>query len=179
MFKLAYSMGSLAALIKLGATQVMQALTPAQKAMMERMTGFGAPAAQLPPTLKQTQQAWRQFSQSQIPELIAASEQYELPGSRRYNPEGLRRSALQRQKLDKWLQAKGPQILNPESIVGRTLPSPPPVPSAGTGVGTVAEPLASTAQRARTGRAATRVAPEATGKGMQFAKTLLRRFAHV
>jgi hypothetical protein len=179
MFKLAYSLGSVAALIKLGATQLMQALTPAQKAHMERLTEFGATPAQLPPTLARSQQEWRRFSQTQVPELIGASEDY-LTSKGKLDPEGMRRSALQRQKLDKWIQAKGPQIMNPEAAATRA-----PVPGTGTAAGTVAEPLASSGQAARraanvgTADTALHIVSRKPRPGMQFAKTLLRRFAHV
>jgi hypothetical protein len=152
---------------------------PAQE-HMRQLSEFGTPAPQLPPTLKQTQQRWRTFSQSELPELIGASEDYLTSGGK-LNPEGVRRSLAQQQKLDAWIAQKGRQIINPEAIVGRTSPASAPV-AAATSAGTIAEPLASAAQKARAGQAATQVAraaPEATSKGMQFAKTLLRRFAHV
>jgi hypothetical protein len=109
MFKLAYSLGCYEALMKLGATVLRPELAPAQKAYMERLTGFGAPASQTPPTLMPTQKEWQRFSQNQIPELIGASENYQM-SSGALNPEGLQRARQRRQLLDKWIGGKGQQI---------------------------------------------------------------------
>ena len=180
MFKLAYSLGSLAALIKLGATQLMQALTPAQRAQMEQITGFGATPAQLPPSLARTQQEWRRFAQTEVPELIGASESYQTGEPGKLTAEGSRRHALHQQKLDKWIQSKGPQVLNPEAAAARTA-----VPGTGTAAGTVAEPLAASGQAARraanvgTADTALNIVARKPRPGIQFAKTLARRFAHI
>jgi hypothetical protein len=157
----------------------MKALTPAQKAYMERLTEFGAQPAQLPPSLARTQQEWRRFSQTKIPELIGASEDYLMP-SGKLSPEGVRRSAQQQKVLDEWIRSKGPQIVNPEAAATRT-----PVPATGTAVGTVAEPLASKGQAARraagvgTADTAYHIVARKPRPGIQFAKTLARRFAHI
>lgn len=179
MMKLAYHLGCFEALIKLGATEVMKALTPAQRAYMERLTEFGATPQQLPPSLARPQQAWRRFSQTQIPELIGASESYQKPGGG-LNPEGLRRSAQRNKVLNEWIRSKGPQILNPEAAAARTA-----IPAAGTAAGTVAEPLASSGQAARraanvgTADTALNIVARKPRPGVQFAKTLARRFAHI
>lgn len=182
MFKLAYSKGALEALIKLGATQLMQKLTPAQKAYMKQLTRFGAPTKQLPPSLAHAQQQWRQFSQKEIPELIGASENYLISekGKAVLNPEGMRRSTQQSHILDKWLRSKGPQIVNPEVAMTGTAPT-----ATGTAAATHAEPLASSGQAVRraanvgTADTAYNIAARKPRPGMQFAKTLLRRFAHI
>ena len=181
MLKLAYSLGSIAALIKLGATQLMQALTPAQRAQMEQITGFGTTPAQLPPSLARTQQEWRRFAQTEVPELLGASESYQKPGEPgKLTAEGSRRHAIHQQKLDKWIQSKGPQVINPEAAATRSA-----IPGTGTAAGTVAEPLASSGQAARraanvgTADTALNIVARNPRPGMQFAKNLLRRFAHV
>lgn len=189
MDKLAYSLGCLEALIKLGAPQVMQALTPAQKAYMNRLTEFGAPTAALPPQLAQAQRQWRHFSQSQIPELIGASEDY-MTGEGKLNPEGVRRSQRQQKALDAWTKQKGQQV---HTAPGVELSRPAAAVEQGTVASTpaalkaersaaAAREAIGTAETMRSGVGAVRGATQATragSKGIGFLPTLVRRFAHV
>lgn len=106
MLKLAYDLGCWEALIKLGATVVMKELTPAQKAYMQRLTEYGAPTAAVAPQLRKAQREFKHFSQTQIPELIGASEAYSLPGGK-MTAEGVRRSKEQGRILDEWFKSRG------------------------------------------------------------------------
>jgi hypothetical protein len=184
MMKLAYRLGCLEALIKLGATVLQKELSPAAKAYMQRLTGFDAPTATLDPTTAKAQREWRHVAQTKVPELIGASEDYvrplkdRRPGESLLTSEGVRKHKAQGRILDEWIKSKGQQVTHAPGAQASA-------PAAASTVATRAEPLASAGQKARgaaglgTAETAYNIVARKPRPGIQFAKTLARRFAHI
>ena len=111
--KLAYELGCLEALIKLGATVLQKELSPAAKAFADRLSERtkGDTPQTLGPLERKAQRQFRHAVKTKMPELIGASENYQqLKGDTSgLNPEGIQRAKEQGKVRDAWIRSKGPQ----------------------------------------------------------------------
>ena len=106
----AYAQGCYAALTKLGATVLQPELSAAQKAYMQRLTGFDAPVPEGPiPALQKSKRHLRHLAKTKLPQTVGLTEDFKIMGVGRLLPEGLEKARAQRRVVDQWLQTKGPQ----------------------------------------------------------------------
>jgi hypothetical protein len=182
MTPLAYILGRYEALMKLGATEIMPELTPAQKAYMQRLTEFDAPVPEGPlPALQKSKRHLRHLARTALPQTVGLTEDFKIMGLGRLLPEGLELARAQRQTVDDWLKTKGSQ--RGFSPVFRNLAESPTAFTDPTRTGIVPVPhdvTRSIGAPARKGtQTAALVAPtKPPSTGAQLAK-IIRRYGHV